>query len=95
LGVKLNTGLAVKIEVSSDTATRSCEAEEGQRHWNWQIDANLSHVDVVLELPRMETVVGENGRAVAVRVGVDEVDGIVQRIHIGSAEHRTYGEDEF
>ena len=29
------------------------------------------------------------------RVGVDEVDGIVQRIHIGSAEHRTYGEDEF
>ena len=26
----------------------------------------LSHVDVVLEFPRMETVVGENGRAVAV-----------------------------
>lgn len=26
----------------------------------------LSHVDVVLELPRMETVAGENGRAVAV-----------------------------
>jgi hypothetical protein len=41
------------------------------------VDADLAHVDVFLELARGGAALGEDGRAVAVGVGVDEGDGLI------------------
>ena len=56
----------------SNTLLVPAEAEHGQRHGNTDVDADLADFNLLLELGGCGAGGGEDGGAVAVRVGVDE-----------------------
>eukprot|EP01084_Bolivina_argentea_P175387 303733_1 len=91
LGVEVHTLLAVEVDVTTDGATAAGEAEEGQRHGDGHVDADLTAVHLVLELAGRSTGGSEDGGAVTVGVGVDHGDGIIQVLRPGNAQGR--GED--
>ena len=72
-----------------EAAPRSGEAEHGKRNGNWDVDANLPHVYFVDELPGMAAVRREDGRPVAIWIGVDDFYGFVQGIGVHDAQNRT------
>jgi hypothetical protein len=88
LRVELHRLLAVGAEVAQLRAARAGEAEVGHRHRDGHVDADLSHVDLVLELARDRARLREDAGAVAVGVGVDEGDRLVERVHAHDLQHR-------
>src|SRR5690606_26081051 len=88
LGVEQDDLLAVRTQVAQLGAARATEGEQRYRHRNRHVDPDLTHIDVFLEAAGNATGAGEDGGAVAVRVGVDDLDGIVQRVGFHHAEHR-------
>jgi hypothetical protein len=65
--------------------SRTDDAKDG----GGQSRKHLSDVDLVLVLPGGGARVGEDGSAVAVRVRVDELDRLVERVHRHAQQHRT------
>jgi len=74
--------LAVRAEVAEFRTARTGEAEERHRHWNRDVDTDLTDVDFRLEFTRSRAALGEQAGAVAERVGVDQRDGLVKRIDL-------------
>ncbi|KUI56600.1 hypothetical protein VP1G_10870 [Cytospora mali] len=64
------------------------EAEHGQRHGNGHVDADLAGLDVAPEGLGRAAGAREDGDAVAVLVGVDQLDGVVQRLHVEAHQRR-------
>ncbi|MNK99402.1 hypothetical protein D3C87_1197950 [compost metagenome] len=80
--------LAVRAEVAELGTARTGEAEERHRHRNRDVDTDLADVDFVLEFTCRRAALGEQARAVAERVGVDQGDGLVERIDFQHHQHR-------
>lgn len=59
------------------------------RYGNGHIDTDLASFDLLLEHASCGTRASEDGGTVSVFVGVDEVDGLVNRIHVQADEHRS------
>src|SRR5256885_13254786 len=78
---------SVGAQVAQLGGAAAREGEQRNRHGNRHVDADLAHVDVFLELARRSARLREDGRAVAVGVGVDELDGLVQAV--GRSEEHT------
>ena len=78
--VELDRLLAVEVDVAADRRTRSREREHRQGDRDGHVDADLAGVHLVLELARSGAARREDGRAVAVRVLPDDVNGLVEGV---------------
>lgn len=87
LRVEVDARLSIEVDVATDRRTRAREREHGERYRDRHVDTNLADVDFVLELARGSTRGRENGGTVAIRVGVDQLNGFFQRIHRRAAQH--------
>jgi len=79
LGIELQAGLAVESvgTAAGDTLLVTGEGEHGQWDRDGHVDAQLAGFDVLLEARGGGAGAGEDGGAVAVLVGIDQVDGVV------------------
>src|SRR6185312_13675284 len=75
LRVEAHALLAVGVHVAEQALLPAAEAVPGHRHGDGHVDAHHAHLDPARELAGDVAVAGEAGHAVAVLVGVDEVDG--------------------
>jgi hypothetical protein len=90
-GEELRTVHAVGVGIAEQRGFPAAEAVVGHRHWDRHVDADHADLDLVLESPGRATVVGEDRRAVAIRVGVDQI----QRVVVGlDAHHREHGSED-
>lgn len=74
--------LSVEVGVSKEGSSGSGEGHHWQWHGNGNIDAHLSDVDVLGELAGGGSVGCEDGGTVAVAVTVDQLNSLVQSVHI-------------
>src|SRR5690625_6745182 len=81
--------LAVGAQVTQLGSPRAGKAEVGHRYRNRYVDADLAHIDIGLETARHPARVSKDRRAVAIGVGIDQVDCLVQRIDSYHTQHRT------
>ena len=90
LRVELQPRLSVEGvgATTSNTLLVTGEREHGQRDGDGHVNANLAGFDVLLEPRGRGARAGEDGGAVAVFVGVDQVDGVVERVHVQADEDR-------
>lgn len=88
LGIELQTRLAVESvgTAAGDTLLVTGEGEHGQWHGNGHVDTQLAGLNVLLEARRGGAGAGEDGGAVAVLVGVDQVDGVVEGFDVQTDE---------
>lgn len=88
LGIELQTGLAVEGAgtATGDTFLVTGEGEHGQWHRDGNVDTELAGLDVLLEARGGGAGAGEDGGAVAVLVGVDHVDGVVEGLDVQADE---------
>lgn len=88
LGVEAQAVLAVEVGQagSGDTLLVAGEAEHRQRDGDGHVDADLAGLKFLLEQRRSRAGPGEDGRAVAVGVGVDEVNGLFGGVDIQADE---------
>ncbi len=80
---------AVGVAVAEEAVLPAAERVVRHRHGNRHVDAHHPDLDLVLEAPGGTTVVGEDRGAVAVGVGVDEVERLVVGLRADDREHRT------
>ena len=59
------------------------------RDGNWYVDTNLAGFDLVLKAARRGSGAGEDGGAVPVFVGIDEVNGLVDCFNVEADEDGT------
>ena len=78
----------VDVRVAEEARLPAAERVVGDRHRDRHVDPDHARLDLELELARRAAVAREDRRAVAVRVLVDEPDGLVVGVHAGDAEHR-------
>jgi len=90
LGVELHTGLAVESvgSATSDGLLVAGEREHGEGDRDGNVDSNLAGLDLLLEAGRRCAGACEDGGAVAVFVGVDEGDGVVEGGDVEADEDR-------
>lgn len=94
LGVELHTGLAVEGvgSATSNGLLVASEGEHGKGDGDGNVDSNLAGLDLLLEASRGCAGACEDGGAVAVFVGVDEGDGVVEG---GDVEADEDGAEDF
>jgi hypothetical protein len=90
LSVKPETILAIEVGCAStsDRLLVASETEHGKRNRNGNVDAKLTGLELLLKQCSRCTGTSEDSSAVAVRVGVDEVDGIFCGLNIEADEDR-------
>mmetsp|Transcript_69395 Transcript_69395/g.185184 ORF Transcript_69395/g.185184 Transcript_69395/m.185184 type:complete len:463 (-) Transcript_69395:135-1523(-) len=88
LRVEVHRRLAEEVEVAKQRLLGGAPGEEGQRHRDWDVDAHLADLDLVLELACGAARGGEDHHAVAHGVGVDQLDGGLEGGGGEAAEHR-------
>ena len=88
LRIKLQPGLAIKRirAATGHTLLIAGEAEHGQRDGDGDVDADLAGLELLLEAGGRRAGGGEDGDAVAVFVGVDQVDGFVEGVDVEADE---------
>ena len=79
---------AVGVGVAEEAVLPPTEGVVGHRRGDRHVDADHPDLDLVLEAPRCPTVVGEDRRAVAVGVVVDQLQALVVGAHPHDREHR-------
>src|SRR6266581_5467760 len=84
-GVERHAFRAVDVLVAEQRVLPPAEGVVGHRHRDRHVDADHAHVHPPLEPPRRLAAGGEDRRAVAVRVGVDQRDRLVHGV---GAQHR-------
>src|SRR3954451_20079612 len=86
--VELDPLRPVDVLVAEQRRLPAAERVEGHRDRDRDVDADHPDLDLALEVPRGLPGGGEDRRPVGVRVGVDEVDRLAQRLHPHDAQHR-------
>src|SRR5580704_15872313 len=89
VGVEADAFRAVHVGVAEERVLPPAEGVEGHRHRDRDVDADHPDLDLALEFLRRLPAGGEDRGAVAVRVGVDDVDGLAKRLGPEDDEHRT------
>ena len=88
LRVERHARLAVEVDVAADARPGPGEAEKRKRDRDRDVDTDLADVDLVSELARRGAGLGEDGRAVAAFVLVDQFDGLVVLFFLGCRRAR-------
>ena len=90
LGVELHARLAVESvgSTTSDGLLVAGEGEHGKGDGNRDVDSNLAGLDLLLEASRGCAGACEDGGAVAVFVGVDKGDGVVESGNVEADKDR-------
>uniref|UniRef100_A0A182PXR4 Uncharacterized protein n=1 Tax=Anopheles epiroticus TaxID=199890 RepID=A0A182PXR4_9DIPT len=88
LRVELDSLLAVEVTIAQEATTATREREHGQRYRNRYVYTDLSNVYFVHKLACRRTVGREDGRTIAVRVVVDQLDCFVDRLNGQAHQYR-------
>ena len=86
--VELDAFWAVHVEVAEEAVLPATEAVVRHGDRDRHVDADHAGVHLELELAGRSPVAGEDGRAVAVRVVVDQADRLLVRLDADDREHR-------
>merc|ERR1712217_35141 len=87
LGVKVDACLSVKVEVAENGLLVASERELRQGYRDRHVYSNLPCLNFVDELPRRATAAREDRGAIAILVGIDEGDCLVESIGLYATEH--------
>ena len=79
---------AVGVGVTEEGVLPAAEGVVGHGDGDRDVDADHAHLDLVLEAPGRAAVVGEDGGAIAVRIGVDQFEGLVVALDPDHGEDR-------
>jgi len=93
LSVEVGTLLTIEVGVTKERSSGASKRKHWQWYRNWYIHTNLSNIDILSKLSGSSTICGEYGSSVAVRVVVDQLDSLVQRLD-GQAD-KSRAEDLF
>lgn len=79
LGIELQARLAVESvrSTTSNTLLVTSKGEHGQRDGNRDVDTNLAGLDVLLETRRGRARPRKDSGAIAIFVGINQVDGVI------------------
>jgi len=77
LQIEVDSLLSVEVRISEEAASRPGEREHRQRNGNWNINSDISHIDLLHKFSGCRAVSCEDAGSVSVGVLVDELDGIV------------------
>ena len=77
------------MQIPEQRVLPAAEGVPRHRHGDRHVHADHPHRDLALERARGRTVLGEDRGAVAVRVRVDDLDGLLEGVHPQHHEHRT------
>lgn len=69
LSVKVNAGLAVKVECTTVTTLIARKGKHGQRYWNRNVNANLPCFDRELIFAGGRTIIGKESSTITVSGG--------------------------
>ena len=91
LGVELEAGLAIKGigTTARNTLLVAGKAEHGKWHGDWYVDTDLAGLDLPLEASCCGTRTSKDGGAVAVLVGIDHLDGVVDGFNVQADKNRS------
>src|SRR5215216_1489659 len=87
-GVEVDALGPVHVGVAEQARLPAAEAVVADGDRDRHVDADHPDVDVPLELARRAAVAGEDRRAVAIRVGVDQLEPVVVGGDPGDGQHR-------
>src|SRR5450830_158636 len=87
-GIEAHPIRPISMQVTKQRALPATKAVVGHRHRQWNVHADHAHFNLVTEQTRRFTVTGEDARAVAVFVIVDQLHRRFQAIHPHHAQHR-------
>jgi hypothetical protein len=71
LGKEAEAFFSVSSAVTEQGVLPTTEAKVRYRNWNWYVDSNHSHLNLVLELTSRSTIVSENCSSISKLSGVD------------------------
>src|SRR3954452_9031637 len=86
--VELDPLRPVDVLVAEQRRLPAAERVEGHRDRDRDVDAHHADLDLAPEVPSGRIRGGEDRSPVRVRVGVDELDRLPQRLHPDDAQHR-------
>src|SRR5258708_14728093 len=88
LGVELHRVLSLRVQIAEKAVLPAGEREE--RHWgsDADIDADVAGLNLVAEFPGPAPTPGEETAHIAIRGGVDQLNGLIKRLSMHQAEHR-------
>ena len=89
LSVELNGALTVEVGGTPHAGLASSEGEHRERDGDGKVDANLSSLDLVLELAGTVSVLGEDGCSVTPSVVVHEFDSFVHGLSADNKHDRS------
>lgn len=81
LSEELDSTLSVEVADSPETVFASSEREHGERNRDRQVDADLSALNLVLELSCSVAILGEDGSTVSVGVLIYKINSILESVN--------------
>ena len=88
LGVKTHAFFAVGVHVAKQALLPAAKAVPGHRHGNWHIDADHANLYAATEFARHIAIAGVAAHAVAIFMGVDQIDCFGKVFDPHAAQHR-------
>jgi len=77
LSIEIDTTPSVERNISECAGLVPAPREHWQGHGNWDVNSDLSHVDLSLEFPSSSARLSEDGGSVTILVLIDDLEGFV------------------
>ena len=87
-GEEIKTLGAICLGVTEEGVLPTTEGVVRNRHWDWHVDADHAHFDLMLEAACCSTIVGEDCGSVAEFTGVDQLNCLVEGCDTNDREDR-------
>src|SRR5437764_13644814 len=87
-GVKLDGVTALSVHITEEAVLPAREREESHRSGHTNVDTNVARLGFVAKLACCGTAAREQARHVAIRSGVHQLNGLINRLSVHQAQHR-------
>src|SRR5439155_26493280 len=88
-GIKLDGVTALSVHIPEEAALPARKREESHRSCHTNVDTNVARLGFIAKLTCCGTTAREQARHVAIRGGVHQLDGLINRLSVHQAQHRT------